>query len=110
MPSRDTLGPFPAGSFKIMNGSSGVRGLPGAYPSAFCQKISIRSKSLTSITMDPIRTVAFPMPRRTQESGYEFCDVAGGERAADDLFQMRGEPSQVSVKPGDAVFRLSRSG
>src|SRR5256885_15995627 len=60
-----------------MNGSSSVRGLPGAYPSVFCQKVSIRSKSLTSITMDPIRTVAFPMTLRTQESGYEFCDIAG---------------------------------
>src|SRR5439155_23605084 len=90
-----------------MNGSSGVIGLPGAYPSAFCQKVSIRSKSLTSITMDQIRTVAFPMPPSTRVSVFGCFYVAGLERPADVSFQMRGEPPQLSIEPGDAVLRLS---
>src|SRR5207302_9587726 len=46
----------------------------------YVEKDHIRSQSLKSSTIDPIRTVALPLQPSNQESGYECCDVAGSEK------------------------------
>src|SRR5881396_2975580 len=59
----------------MTNGSPGVGGLLGTYRRAACQNAIIRSKSLTSITIDPIRTVPFSMPTGPNSRAINFASV-----------------------------------
>src|SRR3990170_2339326 len=89
----ETFGPFPSGSFKMTNGSPGVGGLPGTYRSADCQKAIIRAKSLTSITIDPMRTVPVSMMPMTGPSG-------------DKLYSRRSPTTGIETRDGDCLRQL----
>src|SRR5205823_6985445 len=80
-----------------MNGSSGSVGLAGRYPSASCQKVIMRGKSFTSITMDPICTLPFSMRPVTRLDGHKRCLCRDAERrsgllAVAHTFTQRYEP------------------